>query len=149
MGFSKSSNCEICRHALALLSKAIDLDPKLTLAWVNSSFPAYYLGQYQDALKYCDKTLEIDPGNIEEMSDVIYNNRGFILLQLQDLVNALNAFETALTLNPQLDEAWIGKGTALYQLKRYEEAIHSFTQALHLHHPLAQVNLDLLRDCLN
>jgi tetratricopeptide (TPR) repeat protein len=147
--FADSPDRQICHHALDLLSQATCLDPKFTLAWANSSFPAYYLSQYQDALEYCNKALELDPKNEEAMNDVIYSNQGCILLQLRAYVNALNAFDTALTLNPQLDEAWIGKGTALYQLERYEEAIYSFTQALHLNHPLAQVNLDLLRDCIN
>ncbi|WP_017300354.1 tetratricopeptide repeat protein [Nodosilinea nodulosa] len=137
-----------CQDALEFFDAALKIDPKLTLAWANISFPAYYLGRHQDALKYCDRALELDSKNKEAMNDVIYSNQGSILLQLHNPVYSLNAFDTALTLNHRLDEAWIGKGTALSQLKRYDEAIHSFTQALHLNHPLAQANLDSLQDCI-
>lgn len=136
---------QLYHQALTTLLKAIHLDSEMTIAWANSSFPAYHLSQYRDALQYCENALELDPQNTEQMNDVIYSNKGFVLLKLQEYVNALNAFEKSITLNPQLDEVWIGQGTVLLQLKRYEEAIHSFTQALHLNHPLAQANLDAVR----
>lgn len=78
------------------------------------------------------------------MNEVIYTNRGCILLQLQNPTAALQDFTSALTLAPHLDEAYIGKGTALFQLGRYSEANDSFSQALSLNHPLAQANLDLV-----
>jgi Flp pilus assembly protein TadD len=82
------------------------------------------------------------------MNEVIYSNRGCILLQLQNPTAALQDFTTALALAPHLDEAWVGKGTALYQLGRFSEARDSFSQALALKHPLAQGNLDLVQQHL-
>ena len=135
---------ECCRKALTFFDAALKLYPDFEIAWANRSFPAYYLQQYQDALQNCDRALELDPANEEEMNEVIYTNRGCIFLQLHNPTAALQDFTTALEIDPQLDEAWIGKGTALYQLSRYAEARDSFTKALALNHPLAQPNLDLL-----
>jgi tetratricopeptide (TPR) repeat protein len=46
--------------------------------------------------------------------------------------DALNSFEKASQLNPNLSEAWIGKARALRQLKRYEEAIAANDQAIQI-----------------
>jgi tetratricopeptide (TPR) repeat protein len=135
---------ERCQKSLVLFETALQLDPEFTLAWANDSFPAYYLQQYQTALQSCDRALELDPDNQEDMNEVIHANRGSIFLQLHNPTSALQDFTSALTLAPHLDEAWIGKGTALFQLGRYSEAQESFSQALALNHPLAQANLDLV-----
>ncbi len=137
-------NLERYQKSLALFETALQLDPEFTIAWANHSFPAYYLQQYQTALQSCNRALELDPENQEDMNEVIYTNRGCILLQLQNPTAALQDFTSALTLAPHLDEAYIGKGTALFQLGRYSEANDSFSQALSLNHPLAQANLDLV-----
>jgi len=139
---------ERCQKALEFFDTALKIDPKYNLVWANRSFPAYYLQQYQTALQSCDKALELDPDNEEEMNEVVYSNRGCILLQLHNPIAALQDFTTALEIDPQLDEAWIGQGTALYYLGRYAEALHSFTQALNLNHPLAQTNLNLTQQHL-
>lgn len=139
---------ERCQKSLALFETALQLNPEFTIACANHSFPAYYLQQYQTALQSCDRALELDPNNQEEMNEVIYTNRGYILLQLQNPTAALQDFTSALSLAPHLDEAWIGKGTALYQLGRYSEAHDSFSQALALKHPLAQGNLDVVQQLL-
>jgi tetratricopeptide (TPR) repeat protein len=139
---------ERCQKSLVLFETALQLDPEFTLARANHSFPAYYLQQYQIALQSCDRALELDPGNQEEMNEVIYTNRGCILLHCQNPTAALQDFASALSLDPHLDEAWIGKGTAFYQLGRYSEAHESFSQALALNHPLAQTNLNLVQQLL-
>ncbi|MDY6939206.1 MAG: tetratricopeptide repeat protein [Cyanobacteriota bacterium] len=139
---------ELCQKSLQQFDTALNLDSTLILAWANQSFPAYYLQQYQLALQNCDKALELDPENEEEMNEVIYTNRGCILLKLHNPTAALKDFTKALEIDPKLDEAWIGHGTALYQLERYPEALGSFTQALNLNHPLAQTNLTLTRQHL-
>ncbi len=139
---------ERCQKALEYFDTALNLDPEFTIAWANRSFPAYYLRQYQTALESCNKALELDPENEKKMHEVIYSNRGCILLQLQDLTAALEDFTTALEIAPNLDEAWNGRGTALYRLGRYNEALECFTRALKLNHPLAQANLDLTQQHL-
>ena len=139
---------ECCRTTVNLFDIALKLDPDFTMAWANRSFPTYCLKLYESALQSCDKALGLDPENREYMNDVIYTNRGYILLQLHNPTFALKDFTAALKINSELDEAWIGHGTALYKLGRYSEALHSFTRALHLNHPLAQANLNLAQQHL-
>ena len=123
---------ETYQQALIYFEKAIELNPQFILALANQSFPAYYLQQYALALESCNKALEFDPENQEAMNDVIYSNRGCILLQLNDPNAALESFTMALKFDPNLCEAWIGKGNTLKNLGRNEEAIVSFEEALKL-----------------
>jgi tetratricopeptide (TPR) repeat protein len=150
-GSLTTPNIDLERYqsALAGFETALQLDPEYTLAWANCGFPNYYLRQYEAALYSCDRALELDPDNNEEMNEVIYTNRGFILLQLQNPTAAVQDFNTALALDPHIDKAYIGKGTALFYLGRYAEARHSFSKALAFNHPLVQVNLDLVQQHLS
>jgi superkiller protein 3 len=138
----------VCQKALTLFGKAIAIRPDFTLAWANKCFPEFCLGHFQIALEDCEKALILDPENSEGMNDVVHSNRGNILLQLEDLKLALQSFKTAIKLNPLLDEAWNGQGTALYLLGRYSEASKSFAQALELNHPLAERNLEITKQHL-
>jgi tetratricopeptide (TPR) repeat protein len=137
--YQKSLNC---------LDKAIALDSEFVLAWANRSFPAYYLQQYELALDSSDQALALDPDNQKAMNEVVHCNRGCILLRLNEINEALQAFNAALAIDSKLSEAWIGQGTALFHLDRYAEAMESFVQADQLNHPLAQVNLTLAQQHL-
>ena len=43
---------------------------------------------------------------------------------------ALVAYDRALALEPELDNAWYGRGNVLRELKRYDEAIEAYDRAL-------------------
>lgn len=137
------------RKSLNALNKATALNPQLVLAWANKSFPAYYLKDYQSALNSCNKSLKLNPDNKQEMNEVIYTNKGYIQLKIGNLSEALQSFSIALSIDSELSEAWMGKGTVLCALNRYSEAFNSFTQAHNLDHPLAQRSLELAQQHLS
>lgn len=74
------------------------------------------LGRYEEAIKYYDKVLEIDPHHI----DSLY----FKGLALSDL----GRYEEAL--NPESLRALISKGNALSKLGLYEDAVAYHDKAL-------------------
>jgi len=55
-------------------------------------------------------------------------NKGFVFEQLDQLEQALECFQKACAMDPQLDRAWYGQGHVLIQLKRSDEAIHALRQ---------------------
>src|SRR5258706_29277 len=59
-------------------------------------------------------------------------NKGKWLDQLKLDDGALNAYEQALALVPNLAEAWLGRGNVLIELKRYDEALAATNRALEL-----------------
>ncbi|MEL6351539.1 MAG: tetratricopeptide repeat protein, partial [Cyanobacteria bacterium J06627_28] len=138
-----SINLEECRQSLSLIDKALQLDPEFAICLANKSFPCYYLAQYKNALQSCDTVLALDPENREQMNEVVYSNRGYILLALGALDEALQSFSSSLDIDLECSEAWLGHGTVLYALGRYSEAYESLNHALALQHPLAKAKLTL------
>ena len=55
-----------------------------------------------------------------------------IALDRPSLEEAIASYNRALELNPDLAEAWISKGIALYRLGKFEEAIVCFEKAIEL-----------------
>ncbi|PKL57612.1 MAG: hypothetical protein CVV34_06610 [Methanomicrobiales archaeon HGW-Methanomicrobiales-5] len=45
---------------------------------------------------------------------------------------ALECFNKSLELDPQFEDAWLGKSVALYNLRRYQDALQSIDRALEL-----------------
>ncbi len=94
--------------------------------------PRYLLGvvyfqqsRYQDALKWIDSALAIDPGASEAL-----NISGLVLQALERHEEALTRFVAALAAEPGCIEAWNNHGVALQHLGRPEEALASYDRAL-------------------
>ena len=45
---------------------------------------------------------------------------------------ALSSYDKALSLKPDLENAWLGRGNVFYDLKRYDEAFAAYDKALAL-----------------
>ena len=59
-------------------------------------------------------------------------DKGDSLLQQGDQEGAIAAFDRYIELNKSNSLAWIGKGTALLQLNRFNESMECFEQAFNL-----------------
>jgi tetratricopeptide (TPR) repeat protein len=93
------------RCAMDEVNKAIELDPKSSMAWVSRAVGYYYLppsfgGGLEEALKSVQKAVELDGGNAEAHLWL-----GLTLRKLNRNAEARKAFEKALSLNP--DRVWI------------------------------------------
>jgi len=58
--------------------------------------------------------------------------QGDMHLSMGEAEEALELYDSALTLDQNCYSAWLGKGTALKLLKRYKEALDCYEQALTL-----------------
>ena len=71
-------------------------------------------------------------------------NKGLTLAELQRLDEALTCFEHALTVNPNLEQAWFNKGVTLVNaFQRYAEALPCFEAAERLGNPQAAAGVAL------
>ena len=111
--WSRSGNQEITRlfetgtHALsqgrwpdavAAFTKIIERDPGFAEGW-NKRATAYYLmGDYEKSLADCDEVVKRNPLHYGALSGY-----GMIYIQLDQPVKALEYFERALAVNPNLD----------------------------------------------
>ncbi|HZK60708.1 MAG TPA: tetratricopeptide repeat protein, partial [Anaerovoracaceae bacterium] len=84
-------------------------------------------GNYDKAIEYFDKVIEINPEN-----DWAWQNKGVSLSNLGREEEAIECYDRALELNPQNDRAWENKGVSLSNLGREEEAIECFDEVLSL-----------------
>jgi tetratricopeptide (TPR) repeat protein len=128
--WSRSGNQEITRlfetgtHALsegrwpdavAAFTKIIARDPDFAEGW-NKRATAYYLmGEYQKSLADCDEVMKRNPLHYGALSGY-----GMIYIQLDQPARALEYFERALAVNPNMEQvqAVIGELRALVREKR-------------------------------
>jgi tetratricopeptide (TPR) repeat protein len=74
-----------------------------------------------------DKVLKQNPGLA-----VAWNNKGYILLQLDKHSEAIEMFDQALDIDPKLVSAYANKGDALQELNNLELALEFYSKALEL-----------------
>jgi len=116
--------------ALAAFDKAIALDAGFYQAWYAKGVTLYQQGLYEEALVAFDEAIKASG----ETFALSWGKRGETLNALQRYEEALVAFDKAIELE-QVTEAefsyYMGRGYALAEgLKRNEEAVESYTQAI-------------------
>ncbi len=97
-------------------------------------------GQEIDPQALAEETLaKLEPKSESDTSDQSdleliqsWFNLGLKQVTAGELASAVNSWEKALKLNPNLSEAWHNRGSALGRLGRYSEAIESFDRALEI-----------------
>lgn len=97
---------------------------------LSSSQKGYRLlkqGKYEEAIKYLDKALELDPKNAKALY-----SKGLLLGKNKKYQESIKCFDKILEINSNNDEAWFSKGLGLLSLKKYEEALECYNQALEL-----------------
>jgi len=84
-------------------------------------------GRQNDALEYCNKTIELDP-----LHPSGWFNKGAVLINLDKHDDAIEAFDEAIKLDPKSAYAWNGKGNSLERQGKYDEAIEAYEEAIKL-----------------
>lgn len=64
--------------------------------------------------------------------DIVYNHRGYMYNNNGEYDKAINDFTHALSLNPELVEAYYNRGSAYFNKNDYDRAIRDFTHAINL-----------------
>jgi tetratricopeptide (TPR) repeat protein len=93
---------------------------------------------YEQALIYFSAALRKSPGNA-----VLYNKRGMVELQLNDLEAARKDFQRALRKNPRYAEAHNNLGVVYYARRDYKKAIRQYEKALQLRENSASFHSNL------
>ncbi|MGQ0793849.1 MAG: tetratricopeptide repeat protein [Deltaproteobacteria bacterium] len=84
-------------------------------------------GRYEDAIKFYDKAIELDPAYVWAR-----RNKGLALSKMGKREEALKLYDEALDIDPNYTDAWNDKGVALYYLFRDKEALECYDKALEL-----------------
>jgi tetratricopeptide (TPR) repeat protein len=85
----------------------------------------YDAGQYEEALKKYEKSIELYPDNRN-----VYIDKGKALQALGRYDDAIGAYDKALELKPDLFWPWAYKGNVLEKLGRDEDALDAYNMAM-------------------
>jgi len=119
----------LSRHeeAIRCLDRALEIDPRSSLAWHNKGAALHSQGLDGEAIVCLDRALEISPCNA-----YAWIGRGDSLCGLARNEEAVRSFDRSLELEPRDARAWNGKGLALSGLGRDAEAIGCHDRALEI-----------------
>jgi tetratricopeptide (TPR) repeat protein len=84
--------------AVAAFSRVVERQPDFAEGWNKRATVYYLLGQYEKSLADCDEVMKRNPYHFGALSGY-----GMIYLQLRDPERALEFFDKALRVNPNLD----------------------------------------------
>lgn len=116
-------------EALPALEQALSINPDYAVAWSNKGDALFALECYEEALEAYEQALSADPKKVfaayHKKTDP--NDPNWFT---EMLVGDINARQQAL----EIDRASVyeSKGDTLYRLKRYEEVLDAYEQALRL-----------------
>jgi adenylate cyclase len=120
--FDREEAVRLCRLALSL----DDGDPD-TLAWAAVT-SAFLVGDCESEIEMADRAVALNPSSF-----FAWNGKGWVYKLAGLPEEALRSFERALRISPVdplLHTAFVGIGTALIELRRFDEAIVAGKKAL-------------------
>jgi tetratricopeptide (TPR) repeat protein len=118
--------------ALASLNTAIALNDQNPADWLTQGELKYALGEYQGAVESLNKAIELRKLQNLSPSTLMYNNRGFVRLELKQYELALQDVETALKIDPNYVPAWNNKGLILETMEQNEASLQAYDRATEL-----------------
>ncbi len=114
-------------RAIAAYSRAINLDPKMTSAYVNRGSAYAAKGNYDRALADYNQAVQLDPADMATRF-----NRGNVYRKRREYSLALNDYSEAIRLDPTDPDAYFNRGEVLRRMKRLPEAAADFQRVIKL-----------------
>ena len=113
--------------AISYYKRAIKINDRFIDAYFNLGITYKELGIFNKAVFYWKKVIEIQPKNFKA-----YNNIGNIHLEKNENTLAVNCYNKAIFLNKNFDLAYFNRGNALQKLRKLNESIDNFSEAIKL-----------------
>jgi tetratricopeptide (TPR) repeat protein len=105
-------------QAHAAYSKAIELYPDFTQAYVGRANASAKLGRREQAIEDLDRALVLDRRNL-----TAYNNRGMLYLNAEKYDRAVADFSKAISFEQNNPTYHLNRASAYYRLKEYDKAV--------------------------
>jgi tetratricopeptide (TPR) repeat protein len=159
-GFSLN-NIGRLEEAMDCLNKAIQIDPKLEIAWCNKGLVLINSGLHNEAIDVLLKAIDINPSytsswcnlglaydklgearsavqayqkatQIDLNSYIAFYNLGNCFYKINAFEQATKYYDLVLEIFPLYAPAWSNKGKTLWKLRRYNEALECIDKALEI-----------------
>jgi len=114
-------------EAIPLFRKALIMEPKNPLLWLNLGIAQQKTGEYGEALESFRKAAYIDT----YMADA-WASMGLIYYELEVFDSSEECYHAALERDPNSPKVWNNLGVLYFSEGSYEEARHCFEEALSL-----------------
>uniref|UniRef100_A0A8D2L8E2 Tetratricopeptide repeat domain 6 n=1 Tax=Varanus komodoensis TaxID=61221 RepID=A0A8D2L8E2_VARKO len=118
------------KQAVEDLTTAIDLDNACVLAYYNRAISFHKLKDWKNALKDYGIVLLLETSNDTFLKVLI--NRALLYIELDQHDNALEDFKEVAQSKPKDRQLLQVIGLCYHRLKKYEEAVHSYSKLLKL-----------------
>ena len=157
------------RHAVALIYKAIQINPNISLVHNNLGLALQAFGDFENSIKAFDKSIELQNANYEALFNKAnslselgryrealdfyntsiaqssefapaYNNRGNVHQELNNLDSALEDFYTATQISSNYAQAYANMGNIQQELGKFEQAMLNYDRAIALSPDDAETN---------
>jgi tetratricopeptide (TPR) repeat protein len=115
------------QESIEFYDKAIEYDPKSSLAYANKCNNLIKIKKYEEALHVCDKAIEYNP-----KLAAVYNDKGVALYELGKNEEAIEYYNKAIELDLKSSLTYINKCIVLNKIGRYEEAIGNCNKGIEL-----------------
>ena len=112
-------------QALALIDRAIDVNPVSAAAHSNRGIALNELQRYQAAVDSYNRAITIKPDFA-----VAFFNRGIAFNAMGQHQDAIGSYERAIAILPEYAQAYANLGDALQQLKQFQSAIDNYDRAI-------------------
>lgn len=110
------------------LKKAIELEPEINLdVYKNLAFACMRIGHYDEALKYCMKSLEVEPDDPE-----IFELIGGVYAKKDEWDLSVEYFLKAIGFNPNSSQAYFNLGWAYENVGLIDKSIEQYKKAIQL-----------------
>lgn len=114
-------------EAIPLFRRALIMEPKNPLLWLNLGIAQQRIGEYGDALESFQRAALYD----SELADA-WASMGLIHYELEQFAEAEECYYLALERDPDSPKIWNNLGVLYFSEGSYEEARHCFEEALSL-----------------
>jgi tetratricopeptide (TPR) repeat protein len=115
------------KGAIEDFTKAIELNPRLAVAYKNRSFQHIDAAAYDLAIADLSKVIELDPKDA-----IAYMNRGIARQEKGDLDEALADLDTAIRLHEKSIFPYVTRSDVLMQKGQYQSAIYDLNTAIEI-----------------
>jgi len=137
---SNLNDTDLYKRSLEILNKALEINQSIGAIWMGKGVALYKLSEYEQALEPYKKAIDLGPESVSLDSTI---GTADMLMMLERYDEAINYYESAISLTRNNSKLWNSKGKAQYYSGNSEEAFKSFNESVRINPEFAKAWFNL------